>query len=316
MWWHLYISHRSQSHSDAEECWTQITNALKEVPGLPGTSGENTSKKFVEQYMMGEMRRECVNCCCLRDAEGSDVISPRLKCDEAPEEEASVSSEKILKVACNITINTNYMHTGIMDALDEKIEKISPTLGRNAVYTAHSRLARLPQYLTVHMVRFAWRNDIGKKAKIMRRVKFPEEFDALDIVTDELKEKLLPVSRKLKEIEKERSERRKVRRRTKVAKEEKEKEKKEQDVEMADATGEGSGVVIESIPAEDVAGGELQDEFVYREQEEKVLQDLVHPSIKADTGSSVSGLYDLVGEYPSDGLSAYRRLTGLAIQLS
>ena len=152
------------------------------------------------------------------------------------------------------------MHTGIMDALDEKLEKISPTLGRNAVYTAHSRLARLPQYLTVHMVRFAWRNDIGKKAKIMRRVKFPEEFDALDIVTDELKEKLLPVSRKQKEIEKERAERRKVRRRTKVAKAEAEKEKKSQDVEMADATaGEGSAAAIGAI--QNIAMGAEEEEI-------------------------------------------------------
>lgn len=35
-----------------------MLNALKDVPGLPGPSGEGTPKKFVEQYMMGEMRRE------------------------------------------------------------------------------------------------------------------------------------------------------------------------------------------------------------------------------------------------------------------
>ena len=121
-------------------------------------------------------------------------------------------------------------------ALDEKIEKISPTLGRDATYTAHSRLSRLPSYLTVHMVRFAWRADIGKKAKIMRKVKFPTEFDAIDLVTDELREKLLPVSRKLKAVDKERAERRKVRKRTKVAK-----EKKDGDVEMADASAPAAG---------------------------------------------------------------------------
>ncbi|KAG6869659.1 hypothetical protein C0992_002440, partial [Termitomyces sp. T32_za158] len=87
------------------------------------------------------------------------------------------------------------------------------------------------------MVRFAWRQDIQKKAKIMvrpssfpnssrftlykfalqRKVKFPLEFDALDLAADDLREKLLPASRKLKEIEKERTERRKVRKRTKNA---------------------------------------------------------------------------------------------------
>lgn len=54
-----------------------------------------------------------------------------------------------------------------LQALDGKIEKRSPSLGREAIYTSHSRLTRLPSYLTVHMVRFAWRRDINKKAKIM-----------------------------------------------------------------------------------------------------------------------------------------------------
>ncbi|KAJ3559695.1 hypothetical protein NM688_g182 [Phlebia brevispora] len=280
------------AQQDAEECWTQMTNALKEVPGLPDPSGSSSgrSKKFVEQYMMGEMRRE-------------------LKCDEAPEEKPSVTMEKVLKLSCNITITTNYMHQGILDALDEKIEKMSPSLGRNALYTAHSRLSRLPSYLTVHMVRFAWRQDINKKAKIMRRVKFPTEFDAVDLVTDELKEKLLPVSRKLKGVEKERAERRKVRKRTKIA------VKKDTDVEMADATAQGSSAgasnptptepaASEEDKGKEVAGAELEDESVYREKEVKELEALVDPSLKADIGSSVSGLYDLVAIVTHKGAAA------------
>ena len=43
------------------------------------------------------------------------LILRRLKCDEAPEEPPSITSEKVLKIACNITITTNYMHTGIAD---------------------------------------------------------------------------------------------------------------------------------------------------------------------------------------------------------
>ena len=54
-----------------------------------------------------------------------------------------------------------------MASLDQKIEKFSPTLNRQAVYTQKSRLSRIPTNLTVHMVRFAWKRDIGKKAKIM-----------------------------------------------------------------------------------------------------------------------------------------------------
>ncbi|KAG5726473.1 Ubiquitin carboxyl-terminal hydrolase 6, partial [Termitomyces sp. T112] len=194
------------AQQDAEECFGQIINTLRNVPGLDGdgsssgTSPQATAdtKKFVEQYLMGEMRRE-------------------LTCDEAPEEQSSVTTENVLKIECNISISTNFMLTGIMNSLDQKVEKRSPSLGRDAVYSQKSRLTRLPGYLVIHMVRFAWRQDIQKKAKIMRKVKFPLEFDALDLATDDLREKLLPASRKLKEIEKERMERRKVRKRTKNA---------------------------------------------------------------------------------------------------
>lgn len=54
----VYAEFKSQWRAfvDAEECWVQVTNALKDVPGLPGPSSETPAKKFVEQYMMGEMR--------------------------------------------------------------------------------------------------------------------------------------------------------------------------------------------------------------------------------------------------------------------
>ncbi|KAF5372026.1 hypothetical protein D9615_008092 [Tricholomella constricta] len=260
------------AQQDAEECFGQIINTLRNVPGLsagssslsPSEQASTNPKKFVEQYLMGEMRRE-------------------LTCDEAPTEEASVTHENILKIECNINVSTNFMLTGIM----------------NAVYTQKSRLTRLPGYLVVHMVRFAWRQDIQKKAKIM----FPLEFDALDLATDDLKAKLLPASRKLKELEKERAERRKVRKRTKnappgatsaaasatVA---------STDVEMGDATA----IATVDAPTgeatlekgKQIAGAELEDESVYRTKEREELEALISEDVKHDTGASVSGLYDLV----------------------
>jgi hypothetical protein len=41
---------------DAEECWGKITEALKDIPLESGS--QTTSKKFVEAYMTGQMRRE------------------------------------------------------------------------------------------------------------------------------------------------------------------------------------------------------------------------------------------------------------------
>lgn len=39
----------------------------------------------------------------------------RLKCDEADDEPSTVSTERVLKIECNISSTTNYMHTGVMD---------------------------------------------------------------------------------------------------------------------------------------------------------------------------------------------------------
>lgn len=185
-------------------------------------------------------------------------------------------------------------------------------------------MTRLPGYLVVHMVRFAWRQDIQKKAKIMvraapqpshsshspfllppasqRKVKFPLEFDALDLAADELKTKLLPVSRKLKEVEKERAERRKVRKRTKgaVPAASASTAVATTDVEMGDA----AAVVAVEAPTNEatlekgktLAGGELEEESVYRTRERQELEALISNDVKHDIGASISGLYDLVCE--------------------
>ena len=148
---------------------------------------------------------------------------------------------------------------------------------------------------------------------LQRKVKFPTEFDALDLVTDELKSKLLPVSRRLKEVEKERAERRKVRKRTKIVKASSA-PAVSADVEMVDANAGaeagGSGAVVvetstatsvdggaseESKGKEKAAGGELEEESVYRGKELEELENLMSPELKGDLGCSVTGLYDLVG---------------------
>ncbi|KAF5329651.1 hypothetical protein D9619_008920 [Psilocybe cf. subviscida] len=292
------LGRQGYAQQDADECYGTIVNSLRNVPGLDA-SGNTVSTgaeaavgraRFVEQFMMGEMRRE-------------------LTCDEAPEEPRTVSKEQVLKIECNITISTNFMLSGLMNSLDTKVEKMSPSLGRQAVYSLKARMSRLPTYLTVHMVRFAWREDIGKKAKIMRKVKFPVEFDALDLATEELREKLIPASRKLKDIEKDRGERRKVRKRTKqavpaapapaIA--------PTVDVEMTDAVA-----VTASVPATggDAAAApaatvsDFEDEVGARKREAEELKGLIPADIRSDVGCSATGLYDLVAIVTHKGAAA------------
>ncbi|KAF9074412.1 hypothetical protein BDP27DRAFT_1317042 [Rhodocollybia butyracea] len=254
----------SYSQQDAEECYSQVLNSVRDVeipntlihPSATGSAG-GQRKKFVEQYMMGEIRRE--------------LSSP-----EAPDEPHTVSNEKIMKIECNINAQTNFMHSGIMSALTSTISKLSPTLGREAEYTQSSRITRLPAYLNVHMVRFAWKADVQKKAKIMRKVKFPTTYDALDLTSPELKMKLLPVSRRLQEIEKERAERRKVRKRTKNS---------TASSAAAAAPTAGEHSAGEDAPMAEAAGGALEDE--------EELDVLVHPDLRTDVGASTTGLYEL-----------------------
>lgn len=48
----------NSTFTDAAECWSEIFNALRALPGTPSPSDASTNKPFVEQYMMCEMRQE------------------------------------------------------------------------------------------------------------------------------------------------------------------------------------------------------------------------------------------------------------------
>lgn len=93
------------------------------------------------------------------------------------------------------------MVNGILDSLNEELEKTSPTLNRTAKYQRKSRVSRLPQYLPVQFVRFFWKPQEQVKAKILRKVKFPLEFDATDLCTPELQNKFSKAKLKIKEVE-------------------------------------------------------------------------------------------------------------------
>ncbi len=244
------------AQQDAEEAFSQIVNCLR-----PVTDASDANKRFVEQWMMGEISRET-------KLEGDASLEP-----------PTFSTEKILKLECHISITTNYMATGIVNSLQTTLTKRSPALGHEASYVQTTRVTRLPSFLTVHMVRFAWRADVGRKAKIMRKVKFPTTYDALEITSDELKARLMPVNRRLVEIDKGRAERRKIRLRKR---------------------GLVGGGDTAAMDVDDQ--GEPED--VIRAKEREEIEGLVDPAIKADIGASWSGLYDLVAIVTHKGAAA------------
>jgi len=154
-------------------------------------------------------------------------------------------------------------------------------------------------------------------------VKFPLEFDVLDLCTEELKAKIGPVNTKLKEFERDRAERRKVRKRTKMQAAESV-SSPPGDVEMLDAGAPSSPVLLQAavsagheppapsgLPLVDAKGkasaekgGALEPESEYRARELAELQALIPEDLKADEGCSVSGLYELVGIVTHTGAAA------------
>ncbi|RHZ86564.1 hypothetical protein Glove_49g20 [Diversispora epigaea] len=242
---------------DAEECWTEIVSSMKmaniPLPNNDSSSSSSSEETFVDRYMTGE-------------------FTSTLKCDEAPEEEPVVTKDVFTKLNCFISEKTDYMTRQIDDTLkEEKVNKNSPTLGRSVNYSKYTRISRLPEYLTVQFVRFFWKSHIRKKVKVLRKVKYPLDFDLTELCTDELKEKLLPVRDRLIELEKEKLE---AKRKAKITKDSDEKKELE--------------------------------EIGYSSKIEEIKK-LVNPELAADVGSNVTGLYELcavlthIGRYVDSG---------------
>ncbi|ODQ67124.1 cysteine proteinase [Nadsonia fulvescens var. elongata DSM 6958] len=235
---------------DAEEAWSQILSALR--PKLMHHNGD----LFIDKFFGGK-------------------FETTLQCDEAPEEEPKKSVEDFLKLSCHITKETNFLRDGLLNGVNEKIEKTSELLGRNAQYTLTKRISRLPKYLTVQYVRFYWRRDIQKKAKILRKVAFPFELDVTELCTEELKKDVIPVREKIREIKKEQEEAIRSAKRARV-----------QNSSANDADDDQSIISTEKLKE-------------YKQAYESVI-----PEKLKDDGSNPSALYELAAIVSHQGASA------------
>jgi ubiquitin carboxyl-terminal hydrolase 14 len=291
------------AQQDAEEAWSQIVSQLRQKLVIKDGEGESaTEVSFVEKYMGG--RFESVT-----------------ECDEPAAKEAgeqpNKTSDVFFKLDCHIDKETNHLHDGILSGLEEKIEKHSPTLNRDAVYTKRSRIARLPKYLTVHFVRFFWKRDAQKKAKIMRKVTFPAELDVLDFCTDELKKQLIPVRDKVRDIRKEELDIERARKRQKIARQREEDAKTDnasslEPMQKKKATEERKEEGTNSGKDEDAAMTDVfKTDAEYEAEKQasitaakKELAQLIDPKLGADSGTNKTGLYELRGVITHQGASA------------
>lgn len=284
------------AQQDAEEAWSEIINSVRQnlvlKEGRPGEPEGGVS--WVDRYMAGE-------------------FVSTTECDDPEAKEAgeqpTTSKEKFVKLNCHIDSSINHLRDGIVAGLKEKLEKTSPTLGREAAYTKTSKISRLPKYLTVHFVRFFWKRESQKKAKIMRKVTFPAELDVVEFCTPELKAMLIPVRDKVREIRKEEEDIERARKRRK--------QNHQDDVSTASRAAEKKK---EEAPPASTSGGDVpmaDDGTVYKTDADveaeraasllaakKELYALINPELAADDGANQSGLYELRAVVTHQGASA------------
>lgn len=293
------------AQQDAEEAWSQIVSQLRQKLKMKTTSGGEAQEiPFIDKYLSGKF--ETITEC---DEQAAKDLG----------EEPSKGEDEFLKLNCHITGDTNHLKDGILAALQEKIEKTSPTLERDAVYTKKSRISRLPKYLTVHFVRFFWKREAQKKAKIMRKVTFPHELDVVEFCTEELKQMLIPVRDKVREVRKDEEDLERARKRQKrvhdkqVAdkaagivdspSESKNAEKMEVDKKKKDGKSAGEDTEMEDIVYKTDAEIDAERAAALLEAK-KELHALINPDLAKDDGANASGLYELRGIVTHQGASA------------
>lgn len=300
------------AQQDAEECYSQIIVQLREKLKIK-TEGSSSDISFIDKYLSGHM------------------VST-LKCNEdTPDEPPVETTDRFTNLKCHISQSINHLRDGLVVGLTEELEKNSPTLGRDAIYTKTSKITRLPKYLTVggpiqiqhpklnpkssgtfqlltylqcHFVRFYWKREINKKAKIMRKVTFPFELDATEFCTDELRSKLIPVRDRLRDLRKDAQDRERARKRLKRS------AANPDDVAGGNA-GMGGFGSAQSKAAEakeeaekTAAAIKVAEDDANAPDWEQELKDKLDLELSQDDGCNPSGLYELMGVVTHQGASA------------
>ncbi|GET91002.1 ubiquitin hydrolase, putative [Leishmania tarentolae] len=123
-----------------------------------------------------------------------------LTCIDDPADKGKESEVPFTMLSCNITGEVQTLEAGLEHAFDEHFTAPCEALQKDAAqFTRVSKLAEAPEYVLVHMVRFSWRGDIQKKAKIVKPITFPFTLDTTIISTEALKAAQKPVREVIRE---------------------------------------------------------------------------------------------------------------------
>lgn len=156
---------------DAEEAFTQLLLSLKNVLG----------EDFIKDYTINF----------------KSIIK-----NQEDESDVQIKYEDDVKLQCHITSSTNFLKNGIVESLNETIEKHSDNLNKNCNYEINKKITKLPSILTVQFVRFFWKRSTNKKSKILRKVQFPFQLDLTDLLDEEYRDSKIKIRDEFRSIEK------------------------------------------------------------------------------------------------------------------
>jgi ubiquitin carboxyl-terminal hydrolase 14 len=234
------------AQQDAEEAWSQIISDLRQTLKLDAAAASTTDAQSTaaagqaptEQQQQQQQQDRIA----FIDKYFAGRFETLTECDEPAAreagEEAVRGEETFLKLDCHISAQTHHLRDGLLAGLEEQLGKHSAALQRGVTYTKRSRVARLPKYLAVHFIRFFWKRQAQKKAKILKKVSFPvqHELDALEFCTDALRRRVAPVRDRLRELRKDEQDFQRAQKRRK-----RQRQDEEESAAVQGGSGSGSG---------------------------------------------------------------------------
>lgn len=235
---------------DAEELFTQLFHSLTVVFG----------DKFSEDFRI-KFRTT------IKDKNNENDVTIR-------------EDEDDFKLQCHISGSTNFLRNGLIDSLNEVIEKRSEITGNNSDFLIKKEIIKLPKFLTVQFVRFFWKRSSGKKSKILRKVTFPFQLDTSELLTSEYQQEKIKIREELRKVDK--------------RKEEKERESKKRKVDPL-----SNGIMM--TPKE-----EMETQKALQESDRQYWLDEFKKHFPADLqqGENPSCVYNLVGVITHQGANS------------
>ena len=165
---------------DAEECWNALLMSFART--LPRGAGPQDGQPSQDNSLISDLFK--------------GETQTRMKCQETEAEPEKIKKETFQRMVCNMDVKVSHLMAGMELALESEVEGHSEVLGRNAIWNNIGRVSKLPYYLNVTSVRFAWRQELNKgagdRAKILRPVSFPMELDMYQLCTKELQASMEP----------------------------------------------------------------------------------------------------------------------------